>query len=237
MIDSRRIAVVIPAKNEARFVGAVVRTLPSFVDRAIVVDDGSEDDTAAAARDARSDVIVIRHATSRGVGGAIVAGYRRALEDGADVVAVMAGDGQMDPCELRDVVDPVVAGAAGYVKGNRLRHPDVWRAMPFRRLVGTAVLGVLTARVTGLAVGDSQCGYTAIGRAALQRLDLDAIWTGYGYPNDLLAALARAGVVVREVTVRPVYGDEDSGLRARHVGRILWILGRAARMRAITSGS
>ena len=235
MIDSRRIVVVVPAKNEARFVGRVVRTLPAFVDRAIVVDDGSHDATSTEARAAGA--VVIRHDTSRGVGGAILAGYRRALRDGADVVAVMAGDGQMDPAELGAVVGPVVAGEAGYVKGNRLRHPDVWRAMPWRRLLGTAVLGAVTARVIGIPLGDSQCGYTAIGRGALERIDLDAIWTGYGYPNDLLAALARARVVVREVTVRPVYGEESSGLRVRHVGTILWLLGRAASKRAVTFGS
>lgn len=237
MIDSCRIAVVVPAKNEERFVGTVVRTLPSFVDVPIVVDDGSDDDTSGVARRASDRVVVIRHPRSRGVGGAIVAGYRRALDDGADVVAVMAGDGQMDPAELGDVVGPVVAGQAGYVKGNRLRHPDVWRVMPWHRLVGTAVLGTLTARATGLALSDSQCGYTAIGRDALERIDLDGLWTGYGYPNDLLGALARARVSVREVTVRPVYGEEHSGLRARHVGTILWLLGRAARMRFVTSGS
>ncbi|MEQ9325336.1 MAG: glycosyltransferase, partial [Polyangiaceae bacterium] len=148
MIDSCRIAVVIPAKNEERFVGEVVRTLPSFVDLPIVVDDGSDDDTARAARAAADVVTVVRHERSRGVGGAIVAGYRRAMAAGADVAAVMAGDGQMDPSDLEAVVAPVVSGHAGYVKGNRLRHPDVWGVMPWHRLLGTAVLGALTAKAT-----------------------------------------------------------------------------------------
>jgi glycosyltransferase involved in cell wall biosynthesis len=232
VIDSRRIAVVIPAKDEARFIGAVVSTLPDFVDQVVVVDDGSVDDTSARARAARDDVDIVRHEVSRGVGAAIAAGYRRALAGGAEVMAVMAGDGQMDPQELGRVVAPVVLGCAGYVKGDRLAHRDVWRQMPWPRLVGTASLGLLTSVVVGVPIRDSQCGYTAISREALERIDLDDIWIGYGYPNDMIAALARAGVIIDEVRVRPIYRDEVSGLKPRHVLTILWLLGRAARRRA-----
>ncbi|MCA9624911.1 MAG: glycosyltransferase, partial [Myxococcales bacterium] len=89
MIDHRRIHVVVPAKDEARFIAGVVSTMPSFVDEVVVIDDGSADDTGPRARAAGARVI--RHAASRGVGAAIVAGYRDALARGAEVVAVMAG--------------------------------------------------------------------------------------------------------------------------------------------------
>jgi dolichol-phosphate mannosyltransferase len=225
MIEERRIAVVVPAKNEARHIDGVVRTMPAYVDHIIVIDDASRDDTAARAAQRGADVV--RHATSRGVGGAIISGYRRAVELGADVIAVMAGDGQMDPADLRALLSPLLRGDADYVKGNRLRHPDVFRHMPWPRLLGTAVLGSLTALAIGIPLGDSQCGYTAISRHALQRIDLDALWPRYGYPNDLLAMLAREQLRVREVTVRPVYRDEQSGLRVYHVGTIAWLIGRA----------
>src|SRR5439155_26277587 len=116
-------------------------TMPAFVDDVLVVDDASADatgDVARAAGDAR--VSVVRHAHNRGVGGAIATGYREALARGADVVAVMAGDGQMHPDDLARVVTPVAAGAADYAKGNRLRHPGVLRAMPFTRLAGNVAL-------------------------------------------------------------------------------------------------
>ena len=237
MLESARIAVVVPAFNEARWIVETVESMPAFVDHILVVDDASEDATSALARsvgDAR--VEGIRHAVNRGVGAAIVTGYRRARALGADVVAVMAGDGQMDPVDLPAVVLPIIRGEADYVKGNRLLHPGVFRAMPKARLAGTAVLAWLTRRAAGLpSLGDSQCGYTAISAGAIDALDLDAIWPRYGYPNDLLGALCRARLRVGEVVVRPVYRGEASGLRAHHLATIGYLIGRVAYRRFTSS--
>ncbi|MEM1030805.1 MAG: glycosyltransferase family 2 protein [Myxococcota bacterium] len=224
MREGKRICVVVPARDEARFVARVVATMPAFVDRTVVVDDGSVDDTGA--RAAAAGATVLRRDQNHGVGAAIVAGYRHALSDGADVVAVMAGDAQMDPEDLAAVVRPVVRGDADYVKGDRLRHP-AWADMPRLRRWGTAGLAHATSWVAGARFRDTQCGYTAISAAALRRLDLAAVWRGYGYPNHLLVALAAADLSVAEVPVRPVYGDEQSGLRPHHVGTILWVVARA----------
>jgi glycosyltransferase involved in cell wall biosynthesis len=206
--------------------------MPGYVDHVIVVDDASRDATARealAAGDPR--VEVIRHPDNRGVGAAIVTGYRRALALGADVAAVMAGDGQMHPDDLPAIALPVARGEADYVKGNRLAHPGVWRTMPPARLAGTAVLAWLTRQAAGLEqLSDSQCGFTAISARALDTLggDLDALWPRYGYPNDLLGALARHGLRIAEATVRPVYRGEASGLRAFHLFTIGWLIGRIA---------
>ncbi|MEP7124989.1 MAG: glycosyltransferase family 2 protein [Byssovorax sp.] len=230
MIESARIAVVVPAFNEERWIAETIATVPGFVDHVVVVDDASSDATSTVARASRATrVEVIRHAENRGVGAAIVTGYRRARALGADVVAVMAGDGQMDPLDLPAVVRPIVDGEADYVKGNRLLHPGVLWTMPPARLAGTTVLAWLTRHAAGLSsLGDSQCGYTAISAAAIDALDLEAIWPRYGYPNDLLGALARERLRVREVTVRPVYRGEASGLRARHLITIGYLIGRVA---------
>lgn len=240
MIESARIAVVVPAFNEARWIAETVATMPGFVDHVLVVDDASDDTTSAVARAAPDErVEVVRHAENRGVGAAIITGYRRARALGADVVAVMAGDGQMDPADLPAVVRPIVDGDADYVKGNRLLHPGVFRTMPPARLAGTAVLAWLTRHAAGLpSLGDSQCGYTAISGAAIDALDheLDAIWPRYGYPNDLLGALARERLRVREVVVRPVYRGEASGLRARHLITIGYLIGRVAYRRLAARG-
>lgn len=199
----------------------------------IVVDDGSRDRTAALAIAAGGPRLeLITHARSRGVGAAIAAGYQRARSLGAAAVAVMAGDGQMDPDDLHRVLAPVIRGEADYVKGDRLRHPDARRVMPLPRRVGTAVLAALTRRAVGLAaLSDSQCGYTAISATAVDAVDWDALWPGYGYPNDLLAALCARGLRIREVTVRPVYRGEASGLRPRHVFPILYLIARGAMRR------
>jgi glycosyltransferase involved in cell wall biosynthesis len=211
------IAVVVPAYNEARHIGRTLHGIPSYVDKIVVVDDGSRDDTASQVL-LRSDprVTLLRHAANRGVGQALSTGYARAFQDGADIVAVMAGDGQMHPDDLERLLAPLVEGAADYVKGDRLSHPDVFRRMPFTRLLGNHVLSLGTRVATGLAIRDSQCGYTALHRRAAERLPWRKLWHGYGYPNHLLGLLSQTGARVRDIVVRPVYADEESGIGWRH---------------------
>jgi len=229
VLDGCRIAVVIPALNEERWIASTIRTLPSYVDHIVVVDDGSSDATAEVVRaldDAR--VMLCRNASPTGVGAAIALGYRQSSE-AADVVAVMAGDGQMDPDDLEAIVLPIVRGKADYVKGDRLAHPSVREAMPTARRLGTTTFAALTRLAIGLpSLSDSQCGYTAIRVDALRRIDLDALWPSYGYPNDLLGAVVRAGLRVAEVPVRPVYRGEASGLRPWHLPFIGYVIARSA---------
>jgi glycosyltransferase involved in cell wall biosynthesis len=214
--------------------------MPPFVDRIVVVDDASHDGTADAARavgDARVEVVV--HRENRGVGAAIVTGYRRALDLASDpnaAFAVMAGDGQMHPDDLAPLVEPVVRGAADYAKGDRFAWTDGARPMPVQRRVGGHVFSWLTSRAIGAPISDSQCGYTALARGACARLDLDALWPGYGYPNDLLSQLTLRGMRIAHVPVRAVYADEVSRLRLRHLGRIGWLCARAYVRRARAHG-
>jgi glycosyltransferase involved in cell wall biosynthesis len=234
MYRKLRVAVVVPAFNEARAIASAVATIPDLVDHAIVVDDASGDDTGARAEAAgahvAAEVEVVRHPDNRGVGAAIVTGYRRALAAGADVIAVMAGAGQMDPADLPALLDPIADGDAGYVKGNRFLHPDVWSAMPRARIVGNVVLSAATRVTSGYRhVFDSQCGYTAASRDALGAIDLDGVFPRYGYPNDLLSRLHVAGMRVVDVAVRPIYGAAwRSGI---HLGTALhpipWVLLRS----------
>lgn len=226
-----RIVVVVPAWNEAPRIARVLAGMPTWVDEIVVVDDASTDATSHEARSlADPRIEVIRHDGNRGVGAAIVSGYRRALATpGADTDAfvVMAGDGQMDPADLPGLVTPIARGEADYVKGNRFRTRGVIRSMPAARLLAGLVLSWATARAIGVPISDSQCGYTAIARGACARLDLSAIWPGYGYPNDLLSQLALRGLAIAESPVRAVYADEVSRLRPRHVPRIAGIIAKA----------
>jgi len=232
------VAVVVPAYNEARLIGRTISRVPAFVDTIVVVDDASADGTheaALAAGDPR--VVIVRLPENRGVGAAIVQGYRVAFARGAQVCAVMAGDAQMDPADLPQVLAPVLRGDADYVKGDRLSFPEARRNMPFARWLGNSVLSWLTRMVTGIKVRDSQCGYTAISRAAVARLPLEALWPRYGYPNDLLGMLAERGMRVEDVIVRPVYADEISGVGLRHaLGVVPFVLARVF-LRRILRGS
>lgn len=234
MYRNHTVGVVVPAHNEAPFVGEVIDTLPAFVDRVYPVDDASTDGTwevlterAAPARDAvatvadggaEADVRVVplRHETNQGVGAAIRTGYRRAHADGMDVVAVMDGDGQMDPEMLDRLLDPIVAGRAAYAKGNRLLSPSHRDGMSRWRLFGNALLTGLTRVASGYwTLMDSQNGYTAISRHALETIDLDRLYDGYGFRNDLLVALNVARLPVADVSIPAIYGEERSGIRYR----------------------
>ncbi|HEX4339919.1 MAG TPA: glycosyltransferase family 2 protein [Polyangiaceae bacterium] len=238
MAVAQRVAVVVPAFNEEERIARVVERIPAWVAHVVVVDDASSDDTARAAEDAGQQrtaklgfrdgsprVTVLRLTTNRGVGAAIAAGYDVAFATGADVVAVMAGDDQMDPDDLAAVVAPVVDGAFAYVKGNRFVHADRRRMPLARRLAGSA-LASLTRRATGLVIDDSQCGYTALAAHAAKSLSLGELWPRYGYPNDLLGMLAAHGFPVGEVPVRPVYAGEQSGIRPWHAAVVAFVIAR-----------
>ena len=228
-----------PAYNVEPLLAGAVGAVPALVDHVVVVDDCSTDGTAAVLDALRRPGLVrLRHDQNRGVGAAIATGYAEALCLGAEVVAVMAGDGQMDPADLPGLLWPLVHGRADYVKGNRFRHPEIWSAMPRSRLVGNIVLSLLTRLSSGYwQLFDSQCGYTAISGRTLQALGQGRpqFFARYGYPNDMLARLRVLGAWVHEVPVRPVYEGQPSGIRlrtvlypilfvlARSMGRRLWV--------------
>jgi glycosyltransferase involved in cell wall biosynthesis len=230
VLHGARIAVVVPAYNEEKLIRVTLAGIPGFVDRIVVVDDASVDGTARAAglcADERTSVL--RHGVNMGVGAAIVTGYRAARTQGAQVLAVMAGDAQMHPDDLEHLVRPIARGDADYAKGDRLGHADAWQVMPRGRLIVGHVLSRLTGWAAGLAhLSDSQCGYTAISARALDAIDLDGLWPRYGYPNDLIGQIALAGLRIVEIPVRPVYGNETSGVRPWHVITIGALVVRAA---------
>ncbi len=240
MIDGANVVVVIPAYNESRWIEQVVATLPPGVDRAVVVDDCSSDDTVAlavaAAERGLARVDVLRHERNLGVGAAIVTGYEHAYSHGADIIVVMAGDGQMDPADLPALIAPLVRDEADYAKGDRLGHEQVWAVMPWARLLGSKVLSRLTSWSIGQPIRDSQCGYTALSRAAFERIMGMPIWPRFGYPNDLVGVLASVGARIAHVTVKPVYRGEQSGMRPWHVGVIALLCARSAWRRMVPGG-
>ncbi len=221
MWNGLRVAVVVPAFNEQRLIASMLAALPSWVDRVVVVDDCSEDQTREVVRALENErLVLLTHETNRGVGAAIVTGYRYA-QASHDVLVVMAGDNQMSPDDLPSLLAPILRGAA-YVKGNRFRHAK-YGDMPWHRRLGSRLLSGLTRRLTGLSVDDCQCGFTALAAGTAQILPLEQLWPRYGYPNDLLAMLAAFDADVREVPVKPVYGNEKSGLHPGHLLHIAWL--------------
>jgi len=219
MYRGTTIGVIVPAYNEEELIGRVLETMPEYVDKIIVVDDASDDHTSVVVRSYESSLsgrlALIRHEVNRGVGGAIITGHRCALAEGMDVVAVMAGDAQMDPGELSQVLDPVIEGRADYTKGNRFFSGEAWQTMPKVRYFANAALSMLTKIASGhWHVADPQCGYTAISHQALETLNLDQLSRGYQFENSMLVYLNVLNLRVVDVPVRPIYGiGEDSGIQ------------------------
>jgi glycosyltransferase involved in cell wall biosynthesis len=228
VLDGQRVAVVVPAHDEEKLIAETIRSIPDFVDRVIVVDDFSRDDTVGAVRgmgDPR--VELIEHERNLGVGAAIITGYKRALEERIDVTAVMAADAQMDPADLETLVAPVARREVDYAKANRLFTGRAWEIIPRYRYLGNAFLSLMTKIASGYwHVADSQSGYTAISLEMLELLDLDRIYPRYGFPNDMLVHLNVWNGRVRDYPSRPIYGvGERSGIRLRKVvPSISWLL-------------
>jgi len=230
MLEGKRVAVVVPAHDEEALIAETIGGIPGFVDRIYVVDDASTDGTAArmhqlSERDRRVEVIA--HERNRGVGAAIVSGYKRAIEESVDVTAIMAADNQMDPGDLERLVSAVALDEVDYAKANRLFTGQAWQLIPRTRYLGNAVLSLLTKIASGYwQVADSQSGYTAVSLETLRLLDLDRIYPRYGFPNDMLVHLNVWNARVRDFPSRPIYGvGERSGIRLwKVVPAISWLL-------------
>ncbi|RJP95173.1 MAG: glycosyltransferase family 2 protein [Desulfobacteraceae bacterium] len=230
MYKGKMIGVVIPAHNEETQIGRVIETMPDFVDRMIIIDDKSSDRTIEIVQKYKKSfdrVILIQHETNKGVGGSIATGYKYARDNHFDIAVVMAGDGQMAPSDLPAILDPVVDGKADYSKGNRLFTGEAYQKIPKVRYFGNAFLSLWTKIASGYwHIADSQSGYTAINRKALEAIDWDQMYPTYGQPNDLLVRLNVHNFKVKDVPVEPVYNiGEKSGIRIRKViFTIGWLL-------------
>jgi glycosyltransferase involved in cell wall biosynthesis len=279
MIQDKTVAVVVPAYNEESQIRMVIDTMPGYVDRIVVVNDASKDQTLEIVKsyldrdqadysidrigereieptlyneadiylqqlDQQDDklfvasevvnkspekarIILLNHLDNGGVGAAISIGYRWCRNNNIDCVAVMAGDGQMDPGELDGICRPVIEEGVDYVKGNRLIHRSARHLIPGKRYFGNSMLSILTKIASGYwRVSDTQTGFTAISLNALKKIDIGKIYRKYGMPNDLLVKLNLAKCTIKEVEIKPIYriGEQSKMKIFKVIPRISWIL-------------
>ena len=232
MFQGKNIGVTVPTYNEEALIATTIGNVPAYVDRIYVVNDGSTDGTSRIVSRmclADSRLVLINHPGNRGVGAAIVTGYKRSLEDGMDIAVVMAGDNQMDPIELPRLLAPITSGEAGYSKGNRMSCPGHMKGMPMWRRFGNRVLRWLAGVSSGNSkIMDPQNGYTAVSAEALRRIDLGSVYPNYGYCNDLLVKFTVAEVTIAEVPMRARYLGEKSKIRyGEYIPKVTWLLVRS----------
>lgn len=221
----RRIAVVIPAYKVRKHILGVLETIPPDIAAVYVIDDCCPEKSGDLVETHCGDprVQVLRNARNIGVGGAVMAGYLAAMNDGMEIAVKIDGDGQMDPRLIPDFVAPIVNGYADYTKGNRFFDIEGVRLMPKVRLFGNAVLSFMTKLSSGYwDIFDPTNGYTAIHLKVASSLPLHKISSRYFFETDMLFRLNTLRAVVIDIPMDARYSDEVSNLKiSRIVGEFL----------------
>ncbi|MFM8367761.1 MAG: glycosyltransferase family 2 protein [Chloroflexota bacterium] len=216
-----KLAVVIPAYRTENEILDVLQGIPTFIRYIIVVDDASPDSSAnlvAAVAKRNKRIVLVRHEKNQGVGGAMVTGFKKALDLGAEIVIKLDGDGQMDPRYIPALITPLIAGEADYAKGNRFRDFSALRQLPFVRRIGNLGLSFLTKAATGYwNIFDPTNGYFAIRADVLAQLPLDRIDKGYYFETSMLSRLYLLDAFVQDVTIPARYRNEVSSLSIKRV--------------------
>lgn len=215
-LPTSKIAVVIPAYKVSKHILSVISGLNAGVELIYVIDDACPENSgelvAKSVADAR--VKVITHEKNQGVGGAMVTGYKAALDDEATIIIKVDGDGQMDPKDIPTLVRPILEGRADYAKGNRFDSFEDLQQMPKLRILGNAALSLMSKVSTGYwNITDPTNGFTAIHATVLKRIDLDKLQKRFFFESDLLFRLSLLRAVVKDVALPARYGDEVSNLR------------------------
>ena len=216
MVGNYKIGVIVLAYRVEHQIRDALKSMPSFVDRIYVVDDGSPDKTAALVKSlSDSRIRLIQHRTNQGPGAALSTGYHAALEDDIDVMIKVDGDGQMPTEQMEDLITPIIEGKVDYAKGNRLSTSEHYQSMPRFRLFGNLMLTWLSRIASGYwQLNDAQNGFTAISKQALKTINLN-LYPRYGYLNDLLVQLNVHGYRILDVPMPARYGTEKSAIRLK----------------------
>ena len=209
MFRDKKIGVVIPCFNEEQNLSTVVHNLPDFIDAIIIINDASTDRTLAESQILQKDnckILIVNHAKNRGVGAAIKSGYRRIIEENCEISVVMAGDNQMDPIYLKYLILPIANGSVDFMKTTRTKHESSSEVIPKIRIIGNAVLTILTKIVSGYwSVNDCQSGYVAVNTKILRAMQLDSLYEKYGQPNDFLILMNIVNARIGEILTPPRY--------------------------------
>jgi dolichol-phosphate mannosyltransferase len=205
---------IAPAFNEETKIAEVVRRVPlDVVDNVLVVDDGSDDESAAVSRDAGATVLSL--GSTVGVGAALRAGYAFAVEHGYDIAVVMAGNNKDSPEEIPLLLDPIADGRADFVQGSRFLKRDAsFGDMPLYRRLATRLHPILFSMAARKKVTESTNGFRALHTRVLKdpRLDLSAPrLDGYELEPYLYLRAIKLGYRTEEVAVTKIYPPRHTG--------------------------
>lgn len=210
--------VVIPCFNVATHIKSVIDGIGPEVAGIIAVNDYSTDSTLQILESLSLDIRIhiLNSQKNLGVGGATKLGFEYAVNNGADIVVKIDGDGQMDPSLIPELIRPIKDKTADYTKGNRFINIEQVLSMPRKRLIGNIVLSFMTKLSSGYwEIFDPNNGFLAISSPALNLLPLSKIDNRYFFESDMLFRLHLSRAVVQDIPVPTIYGDEISGLNEK----------------------
>jgi glycosyltransferase involved in cell wall biosynthesis len=215
MYKGKKVFVVTPSYNEAKHIDKVINGLPDYIDKIVIVDDCSTDNTAEIIEAQKSSkIIYVKNTKNLGCGASVTKAINIAIEKGAQITVTMAGDNQMDPKYLPSLLDPICDEQFDYTKGNRFYSKEGLEGMPKHRIFGSIILSFMTKIASGYwKIFDSQNGYYAIGPKALETINFNDLTTGFPLENDLLINLNINNLRVTDVSIPAVYGDEVSHMK------------------------
>ncbi len=209
--ENKGITAIIPAFNEEISIGSIVTKTKKHADSVIVIDDGSQDNTAEIAELVGAEVI--RHPKNKGKGEALKTGFNAAQKNGTKIIVTIDGDGQHDPSEIPKVVEPIISGKADIVIGSRYLNGD---NIPFYRRIGQRILDLVTNIDSGVHVTDTQSGFRAFAVHTVPTFGFRS--NGFSVESEMLAEAANAGLNIKEVDIGVRYDVDCSTENPLHHG-------------------
>jgi glycosyltransferase involved in cell wall biosynthesis len=204
--DATKVLVCIPAYNEAIRIGEIVKRARAYASEVIVCDDGSTDDTAREAQAAGATVI--RHRVNKGYGSALKTLFRIAKEKNADVMVTIDADGQHDPDQIPNLLEPVLREGFDIVIGSRFLNTHDREKVPSYRSFGIKTLTLLTKIASNRNITDSESGFRAYGKTALSKIQLQD--NGFGAVSEILLRASDHNLSIKEVPATISYDTEGT---------------------------
>ena len=200
-----KLAIILPAYNESKVLADVLKTLPKKITKidqiqTIVVDDGSADNTFEIAK--KYADYALRHQINLGVGGATLTGMTFARKIKADIAIVMDSDGQHDSSDIEKMIQPIVDGKVDITIGSRLINP---KGMPKIKIITNKIANFITYLFTGVWVTDSQTGFRAYSKNALNKIKINT--TGYEFCTEIFKELRKNNLKFIEIPIKVIYSD------------------------------
>lgn len=204
----KHLVIVTPAYNEGKVITEVIQSIPKTINgiskiTPVVIDDNSNDDTFQKAQEAGA--VCIRHAINLGAGGATITGLEAAKKLKADIVVTMDSDGQHAGDDMIPLIQPIIANEADVVLGSRLLQAS--KDMPFYKLVGNNLLNGITFLFFGIWVSDSQSGYKAFSKKALNSIQLST--NGYEVCSEMIGEIKKRKLRYKEEAITTIYTDHS----------------------------